>query len=137
MPVSSINSVAGLRVLISYSRHDRTFAERIVSALEERGLAPRIDTRDLPKLEDWRRELLGFIREADAIVFVISAKSVASAVCAWEIEQVAALNKRLAPIVLEPVPDDRIPAEVAKINYLFFDPPNEFDTQVQALVFRQ
>jgi hypothetical protein len=41
-------------------------AQRIVAALEARGLSPKIDTRDLPKLEDWRRELLGFIREADA-----------------------------------------------------------------------
>ena len=58
-----------LKVFISYSRKDLVFAERIVRALEARGLAPKIDTRDLPKLEDWRRELLGFIREADAVVF--------------------------------------------------------------------
>jgi TIR domain len=71
-----------------------------VAALEARGIEPRIDMRDLPKLEDWQRELLGFIREADAVVFIVSPNSISSAVCVWEVEQVAKLNKRLAPIVL-------------------------------------
>src|SRR5580704_7733085 len=87
-----------LKVFISYSRKDVAFAQKIVAALEARGVAPKIDTRDLPKLEDWRRELLGFVREADAVVFIVSSHSTTSAVCAWEVEQVASLNKRLAPV---------------------------------------
>ena len=122
-----------VKVFISYSRRDLAFAERLVEGLKARGLAAKIDTRDLPKLEDWRRELLGFIREADAVVFVISPHSIHSNVCGWEIEQVAALNKRLAPIVLEQVPDDRIPVAAAKINYVYFDKPDEFELQTDAL----
>jgi TIR domain len=122
-----------LKAFISYSRKDVLFAQRIVAALEARGLAPKIDTRDLPKLEDWRRELLGFIREADAVVFIVSPNSISSPVCAWEVEQVAALNKRLAPIVLEHVSDDRIPEAITKINYLFFDTINDFDARVDEL----
>lgn len=133
MPHAPDIGMATLKVFISYSRLDRVFAERLVAALEARGLAPRIDIRDLPKLEDWRRELLGFIREADAVVFIISPHSVSSPVCAWEIAQVAALNKRLAPIVLEPVTDDRIPSEVTKINYIFFSAPGDFEAQADAL----
>ena len=122
-----------LKVFISYSRKDIAFAERLVVALEARGLVPRIDTRDLPQLEDWRRELLGMIREADAVVFIISENSISSMVCSWEVEQVAKLNKRLAPIVLERVMDDRIPDAVAKINYLFFDRSETFADQADKL----
>ena len=122
-----------VKVFISYSRRDLAFTERLVEGLKARGLAAKIDTRDLPKLEDWRRELLGFIREADAVVFVISPHSIHSNVCSWEIEQVTALNKRLAPIVLERVPDDRIPAAAAKINYVYFDKPDEFEQQADVL----
>jgi len=122
-----------LRVFISYSRKDSTFADLVVAALEARGLSPTIDTRDLPTLEDWRRELLGFIRTADAVVFIVSPNSISSPVCAWEVEQVTALNKRLAPIVLERVADDGIPEGIAKINYLFFDPPNDFNSQADKL----
>jgi len=39
-----------LKVFISYSRRDLAFAERIVGALQSRGLAPKIDIRDLPRL---------------------------------------------------------------------------------------
>jgi hypothetical protein len=130
---SAAQSDDRVKVFISYSRRDLPFTERLVEALQARGLAAKIDTRDLPKLEDWRRELLGFIREADAVVFVISSHSVHSNVCSWEIEQVTGLNKRLAPIVLERVPDDRIPAAAAKINYVYFDAPDEFEQQADAL----
>ncbi|WP_315730381.1 MULTISPECIES: toll/interleukin-1 receptor domain-containing protein [unclassified Bradyrhizobium] len=122
-----------LDVFISYSRKDIDFARKVVVALEARGLKPKIDTRDLPKLEDWRRELLGFIREADAAVFIVSPNSISSPVCAWEVEQIAALNKRLAPIVLERVPDGSVPEAIAKINYLFFDGTDDFDAQADEL----
>jgi WD40 repeat protein len=122
-----------LKVFVSYARKDLAFAEQLVAALEARGLSPTIDTRDLPKLEDWRRELLGFIREADAVVFVVSPNSIASPVCAWEIEQVGKLSKRLAPIVLERVADDKLPSAVSKINYIYFDAPGSFDDQVIVL----
>jgi hypothetical protein len=122
-----------LKVFISYSRRDVDFAQRIVDAIEARGIAAKFDTRDLPVLEDWRRELIGFIREADAIVFIVSPNSIASPVCGWELDQVAALNKRLAPIVLERVPDDRIPASIAKINYIFFDAPKAFEAEADVL----
>ena len=104
-----------LKVFISYSRKDLAFAERIFEALQSRGLAPTIDTRDLPALEDWKRELLGFIRETDAVVFIVSPNSISSSVCAWEIEQVTVLNKRLAPVVLDRVGDDGIALHLVAI----------------------
>jgi hypothetical protein len=133
MPETRAAEEKRLNVFISYSRKDIVFAQRVVAELEARGVAPKIDTRDLPKLEDWRRELLGFIREADAVVFIVSPNSILSPVCAWEVEQVANLNKRLAPIVVERVADDRIPEAISKVNYLFFDSPNEFEAQADAL----
>jgi hypothetical protein len=122
-----------VNVFISYSRKDLEFAKRLVGALEWHGLKINIDERDLPTLQDWRRELLGFIAEADAVVFIVSPQSIRSPMCAWEVGQVAQLNKRLAPVVLERVDDDRIPEAIAKINYLFFDPPNDFDMQCAKL----
>jgi hypothetical protein len=122
-----------LRVFVSYSRRDIKFAERLVAELEARNLTPKLDTRDLPTLEDWRRELLGLIREADAVVFIVSAHSISSPICAWEVEQVIKLKKRLAPILLERVPDDRIPENISKINYLLFDDEKEFHARVDDL----
>ena len=133
MPESRAAEENKLKVFISYSRKDLAFAQLLVAALEARGLAPSIDTRDQPDLEDWRRELLDFIRNSDTVLFIVSPRSVGSSVCAWEVSQVAAFKKRLAPIVLERVDDDKIPQEIAKINYLFFDPPNDFEEQANRL----
>jgi tetratricopeptide (TPR) repeat protein len=123
-----------LNVFVSYSRKDEQFARRTVAALENRGIKAKIDTRDLPNLAEWRRELLHFIRSADAVVFIVSRNSIDSPLCQWEVSQVAVLNKRLAPVVLERVDDDRIiPETIASINYLFFDPPNDFEVQADKL----
>src|SRR5258705_10962655 len=86
-----------LRVFISYSRRDMAFADRLVAALESHDIEVIIDRRDLPLLEEWQNELIGFIRKADAIVYLLSPSSINSKWCRWEVEQVAALNKRLAP----------------------------------------
>ena len=109
-----------LRVFVSYARRDLNFAKRLVAALETRGIDVLIDERDLPLAVEFQQELLGFIRQADSIVFVVSPASISSSWCAWEVEQVGLLNKRLAPVVLETVPDDRVPASIRKINYVYF-----------------
>src|SRR5438067_1643308 len=89
-----------LKVFISYSRRDMAFVDRLVPALEARGIEVVIDRRDLPLLEDWERELYGFIHRADTVIFVVSPHSIGSDACHWEVDQVRALGKRLAPIVI-------------------------------------
>lgn len=124
-----------LKVFISYSRTDREFADRLVAALEARGLHVLIDRRDLPLLEEWQRELSSFIRQADAVVLIVSPASTASEWCEWEVAQVAALNKRLAPVVARPVSGDvPIPAAIGKINFLYFTDSNQFENEADKLV---
>jgi len=118
---------------ISYSRSDAAFADKLLSALEMRRIAVSIDKRNLPTLEDWRRELLGLIRSADAVVFIISKRSVSSAICIWELEECAKLNKRLAPIRLESVPDSDVPPTALQVNHLSFERLDDFDVKADEL----
>jgi formylglycine-generating enzyme required for sulfatase activity len=122
-----------LKIFISYSRRDRAFADRLVEALKSRGFEVRIDRQDLPKLEDWERELLGFIREADTVIFIASPHSLASKVVTWEIEQVRLNNKRLAPVVIANIQGDRIPADIARINFFFFIDEASFEQNADEL----
>ncbi|CAL76027.1 hypothetical protein; putative Toll/Interleukin receptor TIR domain [Bradyrhizobium sp. ORS 278] len=127
-------SVHKLKAFISYSRTDLDFAERLVAALEARNIEVLIDKRDLPLLEEWQRELAGFIRKADAVIYLVSSASIGSRWCEWEIAQVIALNKRLAPIVVTTLADNEpIPDSIAKIDFLFFTPPNDFEAQADKL----
>jgi hypothetical protein len=85
-PVNSSKASAGwasderrFKVFISYSRRDSAaYAERLVEALEARELAARLDTRDLEFGEKWQQQLKDFIRQADAVVFIVSPKSIES-----------------------------------------------------------
>ncbi len=109
-----------LRVFISYSRRDLGFVDKLVQALEDREIDVIIDKRDLPLAVEFKNELQGFVREADAVVCVVSPTSMASPWCAWEIEQVGVHNKRLVPVVVEAVADEQVPEAIRKINYVFF-----------------
>src|SRR6516165_7047256 len=123
-----------LKVFISYSRRDMAFADRLVTSLESRDIEVMIDRRDLPLLEEWQNELIGFIRKADAVVYLLSLSSISSKWCKWEVEQAVALNKRLAPIVAEALPADaNLPEIINRINFLFFTPPNDFEEQASRL----
>lgn len=127
-----------LKVFISYSRKDIAFADRLVAALDQRGFEVLIDRRDLPKLEDWERELLGFIRQADTVVYIVSPASLSSRVCAWEIEQVGLQGKRLAPVVIANVESVPVPKEISRINFIFFNddagaPGSHFDSRIDEL----
>jgi TIR domain len=96
-----------------------------------------IDTRDLPLAVEFQKELLGFIRQADTVVYVLSPDSIGSPWVVWEIEQVEALSKRLAPVVARDVQNDAVPEGICKINYVFFTGANaegaRFEAQADAL----
>jgi hypothetical protein len=84
-------------------------------------------------LTDRRRELSGFIREVEAVVFIVSPNSIALPVCSWEENQAAKLNERLALIMLQRVSDDRIPEAIASSTSFFFDQAGNFEAQADAL----
>ena len=77
--------------------------------------------------------MIGFIREADAVVFIVSQKSILSTACAWEVEQVRLLNKWLAPVMLERVDQEAVPAGIVAINYLYFNDADRFEAQADRL----
>jgi hypothetical protein len=122
-----------LRVFISYSRRDMAFVDRLVDALKARGFEVQIDRQDLPKLEDWERELLHLIRQCDTVVFVVSPNSLASTVVGWEVEQVRLCGKRLAPVVIGTVDGLTVPPDISRINYIFFSDDAQFDQRVDDL----
>jgi len=109
------------------------FAHRLVEALKARGFDVKIDRQDLPKLEDWERELLNFIRQCDTVVFIVSPHSLGSPVVEWEVEQVRLNGKRLAPVVIADIAGQPVPHEIGRINYVFFTEPALFEQRCDEL----
>ncbi len=121
-------------VFLSYSRKDREQAQKISDVLKQRHFGVFKDTDDILPTEEWRGRLEQLIHEADTIVFLLSPSSIASEVCAWEIDLAASLNKRIAPIVIEDVDTDHIPPLLAQLNFIFCTARDRFDDAVDSLV---
>lgn len=108
-----------LTVFISYSRADIAGADLIDATLRIGGFDTRLDRHSIEAGEDWRRRLGTLIVEADTIVFVLSATSAASPVCAWEVDEAVRLGKRILPVVFGPVEGIAPPPGLANLNYTY------------------
>jgi len=88
-----------LKVFISYSRQDLLFASEIAAGLNyDGGFEVFIDTEAIHEGEDWKARLGALIAGVDTVVFVLTAKSAASPICKWEVEEAERLCKRILPV---------------------------------------
>ena len=123
-----------IRVFISYSRRDMEIADRLVEALDGEGFQVTIDRRDLPYGEEWLKELTDFIAGADTVVALVSSAFIASKACNWELGQVKATNKRLVPVVIDPVAIAELPETIGKVHLLPATGAFDFALHLRALV---
>src|SRR3984893_12469803 len=122
------------KVFISYSRKDMEFADRLESARRARGFEPLIDCTDIYAFEEWWKRVEVLISRADTVVFVLSPDAVRrESLARKEVAFAASLNKRFAPIVFRRVEDRRVPEELAKLNFIFFDDPARFERSAHHL----
>src|SRR6516164_6471105 len=78
------------KVFISYSRKDMAFADRLETALKERGFEPLMDRTDIYAFEEWWKRIEALIVGADTVVFVLSPDAVASDVALREVSFLSA-----------------------------------------------
>jgi formylglycine-generating enzyme required for sulfatase activity len=121
------------KVFISYSRKDMAFADRLDAALRARGFEVLIDRQEIYAFEDWWKRIETLIGGADTVVFVLSPDAVTSHVALKEVGYAASLNKRFAPIVCRRVEDGTAPDALRRLNFIFFDDPNQFDASADRL----
>ena len=107
------------KVFVSYSRKDLGFAEMLVSSLAERGFDAFLDKTDIAPGEPWKERLAALIAVADTLVFVASPDSIASSICAWELEESARLGKRVIPVVSRRIADADAPPALGRLNWVF------------------
>ena len=115
-----------LKVFVSYSRKDAAFADELVSGLELCGFDAYLDKEDIAPGEPWEARLGHLIRDGDTVVFVLSPSSIASKHCEWEVAETVRLSKRLLPIVWQHVPDNEVPEQLRRLNYIFFTEGHSF-----------
>lgn len=123
-----------MSLFVSYSRADTPAVRRLHAALQARGRQTWVDWEGIPPSADWMREIEGAIDAAEAVVFVMSPASLASVVCAQELAHAHAQRKRVLPVVIRDAGDSPVPAELARLNWIFLREGDEFEAGVARLI---
>lgn len=124
---------------ISYSRLDSDFVLRLAAGLQDNYGEVWLDQQSLMPASSWRQEIIEAITAADNFIAILSPNSLASPVCAQEVQLALDLKKRIIPIVLIDLTPQQIPAEspfrvLADINWIFMRPQDNFMAAFQQLV---
>jgi formylglycine-generating enzyme required for sulfatase activity len=106
-------------IFISYSRKDLELARPIVAALAKDNLDIWIDWEDIPKGEEFYREIYQGIEEADAFLFLVSPDACQSEWCNREISHAVENGKRILPIVIRDTDPKDVHPEISKRNWIF------------------
>lgn len=123
-----------LKVFVSYSRTDTTFADELVAGLDyDGGFEVFIDRHSIHEGEAWRERLSGLIASADIIVFLLSKASAKSELCRWEAEHAQGLSKRLVPVLIEAIDGEAAPTTLKALHYVRFDEGKSFMQGLAAL----
>jgi len=94
------------RVFISYSRRDKTFAERLARDLDDAGLEVWIDFRQIIGGELWQNEIYRGIERSEFLIFCMSPASVESVWCNREVAAAREQDKLIIPIMVKDAYDD-------------------------------
>jgi WD40 repeat protein len=122
-------------VFISYSRRDKDFVEKLVSAFKADGRDVWVDWEDIPLTADWMNEIHKGIEGADDFVFIISPDSISSEVCTEELDHALKHHKRLVPVLYRDVKDYReVNKSLASHNWIMFNNPDNFDHSFSVLL---
>ena len=122
-------------VFVSYSRRDSGFVARLAEGLQSRGKDVWVDVEGVRDAEVFPAALRRAIEGSDTFLFVITPDSVRSAFCDQEVTHASELNKRIIPLALRPVPDERLPEEIRYRNWIPVDgdPSAELDRIIAAI----
>src|SRR6266849_8974706 len=104
-----------MRLFVSYAHVDEVRVAELAEILRAAGFDPWWDDR-LDPGDDWKQELASRIALCDAFLFLLSADSVESEWCVWELAQATSLSKPIVPILLRA--HTSIPQSIANLQYL-------------------
>jgi hypothetical protein len=83
-----------------------------------RGKSIWVDETDIPPASKWADDLKRAIESSDSFMYLISRGSVASAECRKELEHAISLNKRILPVLVEPVDLELLPEAVRVLQFI-------------------
>lgn len=123
--VFSYNRSTMKQIFISYSRKDTEITRQITEQFQAEGLEAWVDWQDIAPSIDWMNEIQKGIEEADVFLYLISPDSIASQVCAAEVNYAIINGKRIIPVVVRDFDAKSAPATITHLNWIFFSRPGD------------
>jgi WD40 repeat protein len=114
---------ARLDAFISYRRvpEDAGFVDYLEGALAGRGKHVWVDRAKIEPAADWSQRIALGIRNARALIFVVTPESVVSRECLRELDAAVQLHKLIVPVVLREISQDaKLPESLRRPNWILF-----------------
>ena len=123
------------KVFISYSRKDKEFVRKLNDALDASSVDAWVDWEGIELAADWMETITSAIQKSDAFLFVISPDSLASNVCASELELALQNSKKLIPILFrEPTKNSQMHEKLAATNWVYLREQDNFEETIPRLI---
>lgn len=117
-------------VFVSYSRRNKPFVQKLVQALQEKGLEVWVDFEDIRPTSDWQAEIYAGIRASDNFLFVISPPAVTSTYTEREVIHAVDHSKKIVPILYQPISEEEyanMNQALAVHDWVYFDDESKFE----------
>lgn len=131
---SKIDPDLRFEAFISYSRKDQPFVETLYNALVNSGRKTWIDHKDIQPTEPWMQAIKANIEASDNFIVVLSPHSLTSTVCQTELAHAITNKKRIVPVVVAEVDDEKVAKELSDPNWIYFRPTDNFDQSFSLLI---
>ena len=116
-------------IFISHSHKDKELVRDIARRLRTAGLEAIIDIDDLPTSEDWKKHLLMRLRNADAVMVLVTPAALESPWLVVEVGMADGFDKVIVPVTVG-VDLQRLPAPWQSYQAVPFD---ELDRAIKEL----
>jgi TIR domain len=122
------------KIYISYARRDVAMSALIGDTLRREGFDVLLDRADIVAGENWSQRVREMITQADKVVVLISPDAAESIQVGQELETAAQSGKIIVPVLVRDVPVERLPQDIAKLNFVFMRDEIEKDRGISALL---
>lgn len=106
------------QVFLSYSEDDDIFKQELQRQLLRQGITTWTSDTDIKTGEDFQDAINRGIERADNLVFLMSRQSLSSEFCQQEIRHAQLYNKRIIPLLIEPLEDRQIPTDLRALQFV-------------------
>jgi len=107
-----------VKVFISYTHHDQTFAKKLAGELESQGMQVWWDFERLQGGQDWQKEIERALKECDFLLVILTPEAVASEWVGNEVTYASRAQKTIIPLRLRKC---EIPIALIKKQYIDFE----------------